>query len=346
MNISFKIRLVCIVFSLLILFQCKKEELNVYSNASELSYKNFKIGDEVVLDYKAESGKVDSIRLILNDSITFPENRFTIDSLKFRYGSFPIKIEYYYDKGKVYNDQFTLNILTNVEPEKVQFQLVNTYYHNPQTFTEGLFYSNNLVYESSGLLEKSYICNYKLGSEKFTTLQPQEAKYFSEGCTQINNQILQLTWKEGAVFIYDENLQLISQTPLPSEITEGWGLTSDNRYLYVTNGTSNIYKLSFVNNELKVEGSVSVADNKQVYKELNELEMINGFLYANIWHKNIILKINPSNGVVMGVLDLTPIVQQENPTNPEAVLNGIAHVNEQLLVTGKYWNHLYLLQIK
>ena len=127
-------------------------------------------------------------------------------------------------------------------------------------------------------------------------------------------------------------------------IGEGWGLTYDGKELILSDGTKNLY---FINpeNPSKVLRTIAVASNTEGYDQLNELEYHNGSIYANVWHKPIILQINPANGEVIGILDLTNIVKQ-NSSGGEDVLNGIAFKGENMLVTGKNWNKIYEITVK
>ena len=154
-----------------------------------------------------------------------------------------------------------------------------------------------------------------------------------------------MTWRNKKGFIYDKNtLQLQSEFPYDNIIGEGWGLTYDGKNLIMSDGTKNLY---FINpeNPSKVLRTIAVASNTEGYDQLNELEYHNGSIYANVWQKPIILQINPANGEVTGIIDLTNIAKQ-NTTGDDDVLNGIAFKGENMIITGKNWSRIYEISIK
>ena len=155
----------------------------------------------------------------------------------------------------------------------------------------------------------------------------------------------QLTWQNKKGFIYDKSsLKLLSEFPYPNVMGEGWGLTYDGKNLIASDGTKNLYFLD-VNDPSKMVKYISVAGNTEVYDQLNELEYYNGFVYANVWQKPIILKINPKSGEVLAKIDFSEIVKKHN-TGTDDVLNGIAFKGQNMLVTGKNWDKIYEVKIK
>ena len=203
----------------------------------------------------------------------------------------------------------------------------------------------NTIYESNGQLGESRILKYTLGSTTpiAQTLQPDDV--FSEGSTIVGDKVYQLTWKNKKGFVYDKNsLKLLSEFPYPNVIGEGWGLTYDGKNLIASDGTKNIYFLS-VTDPSKLVRYISVAGNSEAFDMLNELEYHNGFIYANVWQKPIVLKINPANGEVVGKFDFTEIAKLHTTDNDD-VLNGIAFKGENMLITGKKWPKIYEVAIK
>ena len=175
-------------------------------------------------------------------------------------------------------------------------------------------------------------------SEKSVSLSPE---YFGEGISVINNKIYQLTWQEHKVFVYDMNFK-----KLPQEFEwpyEGWGMTTDGKYLIIDTGGSNIY---FVNPEtFKIERTLGVVNNNGYVSMINELEYVDGYLYGNIFETNSIIKINGQTGLVEAIADLTDILKKNHQpdTSDSNVLNGIAYnpATKTFYVTGKNWPSLF-----
>ncbi len=230
------------------------------------------------------------------------------------------------------------------ESERIGFTLQRTLPHDTKSFTQGLLIHQGQLYESTGQ-EQSWIgvVDIQTGApEKKVVLDDM---YFGEGITILNNKVYQLTWKNKAGFIYSfPSFQKIGEFTYPGE---GWGLTTDGRYLIMSNGTD---QLSFIDSvTMKSVRSVSVVFDGQPVGKLNELEYANGFVYANVWQTDLIAKIDPRTGIVQGFLDLSTLAQQARSLNPQAdVMNGIAwhSTTKTMLVTGKYWPFIFILKLK
>lgn len=169
--------------------------------------------------------------------------------------------------------------------------------------------------------------------------------FFSEGISSVGNKIFQLTYKNRKIFVYDKNsLELLTEYPMPNQMVEGWGMTTDGKNLIASDGTKNIFFLNS-SDPSKISKYISVAGNKEIYDSINELEYHNGFIYSNVWQKPIILKIDPKTGEVLGKFDFSEIVKK-HITNEDDVLNGIAFKGENMLITGKNWDKIYEVKIK
>ncbi len=243
---------------------------------------------------------------------------------------------------------FLLSCTTKKEtiqnPNLISFTVQNTFPHDKQAFTQGLVIHQGQLYESTGQ-ENSWIgiVDIKTGvAEKKVTL---DKEYFGEGITILNNKVYQLTWENKKGFVYD--LATFEKLKEFEYKTEGWGLTHDNHQLILSDGTASIYFLDTTS--FAVKKKIEVSYQGQPVKALNELEYIEGYLYANIWRTNWIAKIDPATGEVAGFLDLSKLTQQTQLLNPEAdVLNGIAwhEGTKSMLVTGKNWPYIYVLKMK
>lgn len=223
-----------------------------------------------------------------------------------------------------------------------EYEIINKYPHDTDTFTEGLFFYNGSLNESSGLYNYSYF--YK--DIEIETGLSSDKKYFDpslfiEGCTLYKDKLYLLTYKEHKVLVLDyDSLEILGELDYPHE---GWGLTTDGKYLIASDGTSNIYYLDEELNEIKI---ISVKYNNQEVTNINELEYIDGYIWANIWKTNKIVIIN-SSGNVIKELDLTDNIKDDFDLSSVDVMNGIAYnkENKHVYITGKYWPYIYELKI-
>ena len=218
------------------------------------------------------------------------------------------------------------------------YQIVQEFPHDPSAFTQGLIYEGGDLYEGTGLNGRSGLRYVDLETGTVLDSTPLDATYFGEGITLFNDKIYQLTWQNQKGFIYDK--ATLDQVGTFSYTTEGWGLTHDGSRLILSDGTPTIYFLD--PQTLAVTGQISVNDNGKPLNRLNELEYIDGFIYANIWMTDCIARIDPTTGLVASYIDLSGLLATP-PTDSNAVLNGIAYdaANDRFLVTGKLWPTLF-----
>jgi glutamine cyclotransferase len=238
---------------------------------------------------------------------------------------------------------------TNAPPAVplINYSVVNQFPHDPSLFTEGLLFYNNTMYESTGSpndlpLTKSLVVAHNLSNGHFDTkIELDKTKYFGEGIVFLNDKLYQLTYKNQTGFVYDAKTFKKTGEFKYSNI-EGWGMTTDGTSLIMSDGTDKLTYLS--PKTLTQEKIVSVTENNAPLESINELEFIKGFIYANVWQKNVIVKIDPSNGKVVGNLDLSSLVNEAKTKNPNVdVLNGIAYdaATDKVYVTGKLWANIY-----
>ena len=225
------------------------------------------------------------------------------------------------------------------------YELVNRYPHDETSFTQGLIHHQGALYESSGKYGRSSIRKVDLETGEVTKLVPlpDGDKYFGEGLTAVGDRLIQITWQENTGFVYDLDLNLIDQFTYDFH---GWGLTFDGKQLIASDGTS---KLRFLNPETyEVEREVLVYRGTSKLNEINELEYINGYIYANVLYDDIIYQINPLDGKVVGQINFQGLYPPSQRSDRQAVMNGIA-INARtgnLLVTGKYWPELFEVKPK
>lgn len=228
-------------------------------------------------------------------------------------------------------------------PARYGYRVVASYPHDPDAFTQGLVYVDDALYEGTGRNGQSSLRRTDLESGAVEQIISLDEQYFGEGITVLGDKIYQLTWQSQTGFIYDqENFTQIGEF---TYATEGWGLTHDGAQLIMSDGT-NI--LTFLDpGTLAVSGSVAVFDQTTPVMRLNELEYIDGEIFANVWQTNLIARIDPATGQVTGWIDLTGLLPVESLTQPVDVLNGIAYdeKNGRLFVTGKLWPTLFEIEL-
>jgi glutamine cyclotransferase len=236
---------------------------------------------------------------------------------------------------------------TNATTPIIDYVFVNSYPHDTASFTEGFLIHNGEIYESTGASLDLPQTKSLFGIVDLTTgkidkkVELDRVKYFGEGITILNGKLFQLTYKTKVGFIYDATTyKKIGEFTFPSQ--EGWGMTTDGTNLIMTDGTNILTYLD--PNTLGVIKTISVSENGYSTDNLNELEYINGYIYANIWTTNTIVKINPSDGKLVGKLDLTSLANEaKNIYSGSLEMNGIAYdsIKDQILVTGKLWPKIY-----
>ena len=225
----------------------------------------------------------------------------------------------------------------------ISYSIAKLFPHDRTAYTQGLVIEKGRLFESTGQAG-SWIAEVNLGTGVHDKKVILDVKYFGEGITILNNKIYQLTWQNKIGFIYDvHTFKKLGEFPYEHE---GWGITHDGKQLIVSDGTNVIHFKDTVS--LKDVHMIIVKDKEGVVKNLNELEYIEGYIYANQWQTNNIYKIDPATGEVVGKLDLSELGEKVRVTDPQAdVLNGIAYEKKSklLLITGKQWPATYAIRI-
>jgi glutamine cyclotransferase len=233
------------------------------------------------------------------------------------------------------------NSPVNPYPLNYSYDIVNVYPHDENAFTQGLVFEDGILFESTGLYGQSTLRRVELDTGMVIQLYALPDQFFGEGITVLDDKIIQLTWQSNRGFVYDKHsFDLLQEFSYP---TEGWGITHDDSSLIMSDGTATLY---FLNPEtFEKVSQIEVYDVGPV-TELNELEFINGEVYANIWKEDKIAIINPQSGQVTGWIDLEGIQDLENLDGND-VLNGIAYDAEEdrLFVTGKGWSQLFEINL-
>lgn len=219
------------------------------------------------------------------------------------------------------------------------FTVVHVFPHDTSAYTQGLAYRDGFLYEGTGRNGQSSLRKVRLETGEVLQQVNLEPEYFGEGITIIQDKVFQLTWQSKVGFVYDVNSFRLLKTF--SYSGEGWGLATDGRDLFLSDGTAEIRVLDPVS--FKEKRRLKVRDGSTAIDQLNELEFVEGQIFANVWHSNRIARISPQTGEVVGWIDLSGILSSVYRLEPEAVLNGIAYdpAGKRLFVTGKLWPKIF-----
>lgn len=235
-------------------------------------------------------------------------------------------------------------------PVAITYDVLNQYPHDPAAFTEGLEYKDGILYESTGQYGSSGVRKVDLKTGKVLASVKMDAKYFGEGLTLLNGKIYQLTYREGKGFVYDAGTLKLEKT-FSFDAPEGWGMTNNGSQLIFDDGSNVLHFIDPATfREIK---RLTVTDEHGPVNEINEPEMIHGFIYANQWQTDLILKIDTATGRVVARADLSTLRQRagiappsRDPRAPD-VLNGIAYdaANNRIYITGKNWPKLFEIRL-
>ena len=335
--------LACLV--VLALFSCKSEYKFVLN-----APKKIQANEELTISLSESKDKpFDSVHFSIDDQkIIAQNNQATIKISDYKLGKHTLTALVFYE-NKTEKVTKPIYFMASTPPVIYTYEIINTYPHARDAYTQGLEYHDGFLYEGTGRNGTSYLRKVELETGEILKQVDLDDAYFGEGITIFNDKIYQLTWKAGKGFIYDLDSfeQLGEFNYLKSR--EGWGLTHTEDKIIKSEGTERIW---FLDPEtMKEETYIEAYTNKQKVEELNELEYVNGKIYANKWQKNSIIIINPATGHVEGVADLISLqrrIAREQELNSDDVLNGIAYdaENDRLFVTGKHWSKLYEIVLK
>jgi glutamine cyclotransferase len=351
-----------IVLFFLFIFSCKSDDNNENKNktVNNDSVKNIDNNNPLFLKvYKKDTGNkigdiikisvdgsklepYDSVFLFINkQKINFLTNKqkdFEWDSKSAKTGTNIIEIELNRTEKK-YSKQENLILQSDMIPEEYTFKVKRTYPHDSKSYTQGLFYFEGFLYEATGLEGESTVRKVKPETGEVIRSFAIPNDVFGEGIVKFEGRIIQLSWNSGRGFVYDFNtFKLIEEFNYTGE---GWGICTDNRFLYMSNGSNRI-KLLETQSYSEIN-TIEVYDDKGPVKYLNELEFINGFIYANIYQYDRIVKIDPSTGKVMANINLKGLLPMNDFSSKTDVLNGIAYdeSKNRIFVTGKNWPKLF-----
>jgi glutaminyl-peptide cyclotransferase len=229
-------------------------------------------------------------------------------------------------------------------PPEYTFKIIRTFPHDPSAFTQGLVYHDGFFYEGTGLNGRSSLRKVRPETGEVVQHVDLSGEYFGEGIAIVRSKVIQLTWQSHVGFIYSlSDFKLLRQF---SYTGEGWGLTSRGNELFMSDGTADIRVLDATT--LKEKRRFTVREGNTPVDQLNELEFIDGELFANIWQSDRIARISPQSGKVVGWIDLTGLLSPVYRRQDGAALNGIAYdpIQKRLFVTGKLWPNIFEIHLE
>ena len=252
-----------------------------------------------------------------------------------------------FKKNNFRENSVNIRVLSQLTPKLFTYKIINEHPHDINSYTQGLEFYDNRLFESIGLRGESALKEIEYKSGKVVRNLPIDDSYFAEGITLLDQKIYQLTWQSKIGFIYDlESFELINSFQYKKSI-EGWGLCNDGKLIYKSDGTSKIWIIE--PDTLEEIDFIQVTTNKSIISKINEMEWINGKIYANTYqfNKDIIIIIDPETGSVEGVVDFNGLKKKVKNHPKIDVLNGIAYNKNTntIFMTGKNWNKLFEVKI-
>jgi len=276
----------------------------------------------------------------VNGKLLNSENKKEIDSNLYVIGINNLEFSFKVD-GKTKNIRRKIIVYPKSEPAKIGFSVIKSYNHGKDIYTEGLEEYKNEIFESGGEYKKSKLIKYPKTNQEDRKQYHYTDDIFAEGITILNDTLYGLSYREHKIFRFNpESLELIDVKKSPIDF-EGWGLTNDGRNLIMSDGTNNIYYLN--PKDYSISKILQVYSNKGKVVYVNELEYVDGVIYANVFMQDIIIVIDAKTGAVLASLDFSDISAKHKN---HGVLNGIAKLdNGNFLITGKHWDKMYEVKI-
>lgn len=352
-----------IFFSLAFFFSCRpgnngtEHEDDSTSISSPVTKKNYKIispanndyvnpGSELTIRFESEGNTVqaDSVYIRFNGNlirVTSPDSNYVkIDVPAGNPGSSSLRILFKFPGGKEESYSTRLRLTSDITPENYGFKVRTTYPHDKGAYTQGLEFKDGYLYEGTGNYGESSLRKVDLKTGEILKYKNLSSDLFGEGITLINKQIYQITYREQVGFVYNEdNFDLIRKIYYQNR--EGWGLTNNGDNILMSDGSHNIYFMDTT--YFSVVSKIEVYDNEKEIDLLNELELIDGILYANRYTTEEIVMIDPQTGKLLGRINMEGILDASDRHPSIDYFNGIAwdQKNDRIFVTGKYWPKLY-----
>lgn len=345
-----KVKLFAFIVLGIISTSCKDDEnalKNLFSLENSTIKPILKLEESIDLVLQNKENKtIDSVIYYINEvkigSVKGNEKLpFALKNQKL--GNQTIKALVYFE-GQIIDLVSGFSIYASTEPKILNYKIVNTYPHDINAYTQGFEFYNGVLLEGTGQYRESTLRKTDFKTGKVIEQVKLEDKYFGEGITVLKDKIYQLTWQEKTGFVYDAKTFKLEKTF--SFETEGWGITNDGEKLYMSDGTEKIYILN--PESLKVEDFINVYTSGSKIDSINEMEWINGKIWANIYQKDVIAIINPKTGTVEHVINCSELKSKVTQHPEIDAFNGIAYnpTTKTYFVTGKNWDKTFELTIE
>lgn len=346
------ILVVLVAIIIIVVFTMKGEAVETFDDPANFTFEqNLQISSdqEVEVHIAVNVNDIATMEVLFNDSIIASfsnpseEVSFLLQGTEM-VGAKPIRLLTKLKDGSEYTDERIVRILSDIKPIKLRAKIIKQYPHNIQSFTQGLEFYNGTLYESTGLNGQSSVFQVDLttGTINSAMQMSLDATHFGEGITIMNDVIYQLTWQNQKCITYDLGQSIVPKSEF-SYTGEGWGACNDGKSIIMSNGTE---RLVFRNPEtFMVERTIEVYNHAGPQIALNELEYIDGLIYANVWMTSRIVVIDPATGKILQEIDASELVLKGQGASQD-VLNGIAHnpIDNKTYLTGKKW--LALFEVK
>ncbi len=315
--------------------------------ASPKSNEKQPLGATITLSAKTKDGAepLDSLRWFIDGKWvkTTKGEDITWETKEETTGTHRIEAVAHYTSGQRDIVPVTMFLLAPQAPRQYTYKVMQVYPHDTKAYTQGLLFDGGFLYESTGLEKESSLRKVNIQTGDTIQTTNLSAEMFGEGLALVDDKLIQLTWKNQVAFVYQKS-DFKQLNRINYRMSEGWGLTYDGTHLLMTDGSATLY---FLDKEYLTEvRRLEVCDNKSIVQQLNELEYINGELWANVYYSDDILRIDPKTGIVLGRINMTGLLQgsEKNDSN---VLNGIAYDEKtgKIYVTGKNWPKLFEIQV-
>jgi len=341
------------IFILFILFISSCENDSTFTSnllTSNLVDSKIKLNDTLKIKLNASKRNL-SFEIKTNNKIQkilpLERNANNLDEYKFLMKELTLGVKQLiiYENSSLY-EKIDFTLLNDKTPKIYDYEIINEFDRTINFYTQGFEFHNDTLYESIGLRGKSKLLKVDFKSGNILKEYKLPSKYFAEGITILNNKIYQLSWTNKLGFIYDVNTFDKINSFKYEKSLEGWGICNDGNKLYKSDGTEKIWTL---NAESQIEeGYIEIYTNKNKVIGLNELEWINGKIYANRYQFKGMAIIDPKNGSIEGVVDLSPLEKKVTQHRKLDVINGIAFNKKRnsIFVTGKMWDKIFEIRIK
>lgn len=297
----------------------------------------------VSLDNK-KGKNIEGVRYYIDGKeLPLTNNTLTLDVEKLGVKTLTAEVHY---EGTTAEVPREIRVLAAEAPVVYTYEILNEFPHDREAFTQGLEFYRDTLYESTGKKGASSIRKVQYTNGEILQQVPLEDAYFGEGITLLNGKLYQLTWQGGKGFLYDATTLERSGSFAYGQSREGWGLCNDGSFLYKSDGTEKIWLLD--PETLAELGYIQTVTNTSIFNKANELEYVDGKIYANVWQKESMMIINAGSGAIEGVVNLGGLKERVSQHEKLDVLNGVAYHpgRKTFFVTGKYWDTLFEIRIK